>query len=477
MGTPQILYNFVRKKYKHMTDTICAISTANGNGAIAIIRLSGDHAFAIIDQVFRSKKANFQVAKQRAQTIHFGDILEDNQIIDEVLISVFNNPNTYTGEDIVEISCHGSLYIQQKILQLLVKKGARLAAPGEFTQRAYLNGKMDLAQSEAVADLIASSNAASHKIAINQMRGGISHELKALRKELLQFISLIELELDFSEEDVEFADRTALETLLLKIEKIIKNLIASFELGNAIKNGVPVAIVGEPNVGKSTLLNALLNEEKAIVSAIAGTTRDSIEDTLNYKGVAFRFIDTAGLRETEDTVESLGIARTYKKIEQAKVILALFDASDSEEKVVRELHKISERATADKQIILVRNKTDITTGDNWEIHAAGLFAQINISAKTRYNINGLLALIGDAVHINTLENNDVVVSNVRHMEALNLALEALLRAREGLVQGITHDFLAMDIREVIHYLAGITGDEITTDEVLGNIFGQFCIGK
>jgi len=460
-----------------MSETICAISTAAGNGAIAVIRLSGDDAFIITQKVFSAAKPGVNFSNEPGHRVYFGNIKEHDTLIDEVLVSVFKEPKTFTGENVVEISCHGSLYIQQRILQLLIKNGARLAQPGEFTQRAYLNGKMDLSQAEAVADLIASSSAAAHKIAMNQMRGGFSHELAGLRKELLQFISLIELELDFGEEDVEFANRTDLLKLMNNVESIIKNLINSFELGNAIKNGVPVAIVGEPNVGKSTLLNAILNEDRAIVSDIAGTTRDSIEDTLNFNGITLRFIDTAGLRETKDTIESLGIERTYQKIGQAKVILALFDVNDSPAKIEKELHTIFEKAGDDKKVILVRNKVDILKGELKDIEISNIQSQIGISAKKKGNIDALLNQIGVAIHLDALETNEVVVSNVRHMEALSLALSALIRAKEGLQNGITNDFLAMDIREVIHNLAGITGAEITTDEVLGNIFKNFCIGK
>ncbi|MDA3894230.1 MAG: tRNA uridine-5-carboxymethylaminomethyl(34) synthesis GTPase MnmE [Salinivirgaceae bacterium] len=459
-----------------MNDTICAISTAAGNGAIALIRLSGSEAIEVADSIFVSKRKDFSLKNRDTHRVYFGTINDQYTVIDEVLLSIFKVPNTFTGEDVVEISCHGSQYIQQQILHLLIKKGARLAEPGEFTQRAYLNGKMDLSQAEAVADLIASTSAAAHKIAINQMRGGFSNELTGLRADLLQFISLLELELDFGEEDVEFADRTALLKLIEKIEQVIIHLIKSFDLGNAIKNGVPVAIVGEPNVGKSTLLNAILNEEKAIVSDIAGTTRDTIEDTFNYNGVTFRFIDTAGLRETTDTIETLGIERTYQKISEAKIVLALFDANDPNEKVAKELNAIIEKAGEDKKVILVRNKLDLST-EIRDLEIIGLAAQINISAKEKTNIDALLIEIGQAMQLESLENNEVVVSNVRHMEALSQALESLIRAKEGMKSGISNDFLAMDIREVIHYLAGITGEEITTDEVLGNIFGQFCIGK
>ena len=458
-------------------DTICAISTSSGNGAIALVRISGPETFSIVSEIFHSTKKGFDLSVQQSQTLHFGEIREGETLIDEVLVSVFKNPHTYTGEDLVEISCHGSLYIQQKVLHLLVSSGARLAMPGEFTQRAYLNGKMDLSQAEAVADLIASSNAAAHQIAMNQMRGGFSHELSGLRGDLLQFISLIELELDFSEEEVEFADRTALRKLLEKIAQVIQKLIQSFELGNAIKNGVPVAIIGEPNVGKSTLLNALLNKEKAIVSEIAGTTRDAIEDTFNYQGILYRFIDTAGLRHTTDTIENLGIERTYQKIKQAKIVLALFNATDPEEKIQASLQQILEKGGGQKKIILVRNKADLTVNEGTPIKSNAIFSEVTISAKFHHSLDKLLKAISDATQSDALEMGDVIVTNIRHLEALKNALSSLQRAMEGMESGVTHDFLAMDIREVIHYLAGITGSEITTDEVLGNIFGQFCIGK
>lgn len=458
-------------------ETICAISTAPGNGAISLIRLTGPEAFNIAERIFYSRKKDFSLHKQETQTLHFGEIRNSDLLIDEVLLAVFKQPHSYTGEDMVEISCHGSVYIQQTILHLLIKNGAQLAQPGEFTQRAYLNGKMDLSQAEAVADLIASQSEAAHKIAMNQMRGGFSHELSTLRAQLLQFISLIELELDFSEEDVEFADRTQLKKLLLNIEQVITRLIKSFELGNAIKNGVPVAIVGEPNVGKSTLLNAILNEDKAIVSEIAGTTRDTIEDMFNYAGITYRFIDTAGLRHTTDTIESLGIERTYQKVNQAKIVLALFDARDDDAKVISELESLAQKGASDKTVILVRNKIDLLQKETKTLNHPLLFAQVNLSARNNQSVDVLLETIGKATYRDALENNEVIVTNLRHIEALTQALEALQRALEGLEKGITNDFLAMDIREVIHFLAGITGDEISTEEILGNIFSQFCIGK
>jgi len=459
-----------------MNDTICAISTAQGSGAISLLRVSGRNAFSIVSNIFYPTNKK-KIEEQKSQSILFGTIKENNEIIDEVLVSIFKSPNTFTGEDSIEISCHGSLYIQQQILQLLVKNGARLAQPGEFTQRAYLNRKIDLSQAEAVADVIASTNRASHKIAINQMRGGFSNKLKNLRADLLQFISLIELELDFSEEDVEFADRTVLLNLISKIKNIIESLIKSFELGNAIKNGVPIAIIGEPNVGKSTLLNTILNEDKAIVSDIAGTTRDAIEDTFNYNGITFRFIDTAGLRDTTDTIENLGIEKTYDKINQAKIVLALFNAKDSSTKIKKELDSIINKIKDEKHIILVRTKIDEIDYSIQKIDNKNITSQINISAVNNTNINKLLKEISNILQPESIENNDVIVSNIRHIEALTLANESLKRAEDNLQKNISNDFLAMDIRETIHYLAGITGDEISTDEVLGNIFSQFCIGK
>jgi len=457
-------------------DTICAISTVQGNGAIAVLRLSGEKSFSIIDAIFKSINSKKHLSEQATQSLHFGTIYAGETLVDEVLVSVFKAPNSYTGEHLVEISCHGSLYIQKTILRLLVKNGARIANPGEFTQRAYMNGKLDLSQAEAVGDLIASQSKGAHLLAMNQMRGGISNKLQELRAELLQFISLVELELDFSEEDVEFADRAKLETLISKIHKIISNLINSFDLGNAIKNGVPVAIVGEPNVGKSTLLNAILNEDKAIVSDIAGTTRDVIEDTFNLNGIMYRFIDTAGLRKTSDTIETLGIERTYQKIEQAKIVLALFNATDSVEKIDLALNDIFAKAGSDKRIILVFNKLDLATIKNTYSNdkLAGI---VSISAKENNNIEQLIACIEEAYSLSSLDSSDIIVTNARHVEALTLAKEALERVLDGLNSGITNDFLAMDIRETIFHLAGITGEEITTDEILGNIFGQFCIGK
>jgi len=457
--------------------TICALSSAPGSGAIALIRLSGPEAVSIVDAVFISKKHDNPLQKQKSHTVHFGEIKEGEWMIDEVLVSVFKAPNTYTGEDIIEISCHGSVFIQQQLLQLFIRKGARMAGPGEFTQRAYLNGKLDLSQAEAVADLIASGGSEAHRIALNQMRGGVSNELKQLRNELLRFISLIELELDFSEEDVEFADRTQLTALLQRIGQMISRLVHSFSYGNAIKNGIPVAIVGEPNVGKSTLLNALLNDEKAIVSDIAGTTRDSIEDTFVIEGITFRFIDTAGLRQTTDTIESLGIERTYRKIEQASIVLLLVDATDKSINVTKAIDSISQRGLEEKKLILVYNKSDLVSHFQPNITHPALFGQVAISARGLQQLPALVQLISEAARVDKPNQNDVIVSNARHYDALVQAQEALTRAEQGLQNKLSTDFLAMDIREVIHHLAGITGEEITTDEVLGNIFKNFCIGK
>ena len=459
--------------------TICAISTAPGSAAIAVIRLSGPNAIQIADKVFISKKEGKKLINQPPNTIHFGTIQDAEQVIDEVLISIFKAPYSYTGEDSVEISCHGSIYIQQSILQLLIKKGAILAKPGEYTQRAFMNGKMDLSQAEAVADLIASESASAHKIAMQQMRGGFSEEINLLRRELLGFISLIELELDFSEEDVEFADRQQLKRLIVQIEGLLSKLANSFHLGNVIKKGIPVAIVGKPNAGKSTLLNQLLNEDRAIVSEIEGTTRDAIEDTMVLDGITFRFIDTAGIRETIDKIETIGIERTFQKISQAEIVLVLLEA-DEQESMIREQVEKVEQAGKDKKIILLINKLDRT-----EYKIPAFFNQlkikendciIGISAKHGHQMDVLTQELVNIVNLSPIKNNDVVISNVRHYQALKNALEAISRIKSSLEEMIPTDFLAIDIREALHYLGEITG-EITTDEILGNIFKNFCIGK
>lgn len=465
-------------------DTICAISTPPGNGAIAVIRLSGDKAIQITDKIFHPGDKK-KLAKQPANTIHYGIIKDKDKLVDEVVVSLFRSPNSYTGEDVVEISCHGATYIQQLLLRVLLKYGARLAKPGEFTMRAFMNGKMDLSQAEAVADLIASSSAASHRIALKQMRGGFSEEIRNLRNELLSFISLIELELDFSEEDVEFADRKELKILVSRIYSVIHSLSESFSLGNVIKNGVPVAIVGKPNVGKSTLLNALLSEEKAIVSEIEGTTRDAIEDTVNIEGNIFRFIDTAGLRETSDFIENLGIRKTYQKIGQSKIVLLLVDAGDEIDIIYKSYrHILKQTSDDDKDIIIVVNKADLL--DREELQNKFRTSEFSflrkkdmrviISAKDQKMVHKLAGKLVQTIKSATHGENDIIITNIRHYEALVNIGEALLRVKKGMKQNISNDLLAQDIREALHYLGEITGD-ITTDEILGNIFKNFCIGK
>ena len=459
--------------------TICAIATAPGSGAIAIIRLSGKDSITIIESVFHSP-TNKILSKQKGNTVHFGHITDGEEIIDEVLVSIFRNPYSYTGEDSIEVSCHAASYIQQRLLKLFIDKGARLANPGEFTQRAFLNGKMDLSQAEAVADLIASSSASAHKLAMHQMRGGFSKELKKLRDQLLHITTLVELELDFSEEDVEFADREQLMDLAVGIKELIEGLVGSFSLGNAIKNGVPVAIVGNPNVGKSTLLNALLREEKAIVSDIEGTTRDAIEDTINLQGVTFRFIDTAGIRKTKDIVENLGIERTFDKIKKASVVLLLVDAEKDINILKESISKVSEKIDRDNQkFIVVINKTDKINDIDFLVNnlsSKEMDLIIPISAKNNDNTEKLVNELVSTVNLEQLNQTDIIVTNARHYEALCNANESIERVVNGLEMNISGDFLSQDIREVLHYLGSITGD-ISTDEVLGNIFKNFCIGK
>ena len=460
--------------------TICAISTSPGIGAIAVIRLSGSEAIQIADKVFQSPKRDKILADQQANTIHFGQIAFRNEVIDEVVVAIFRAPHSFTGEDIVEISCHGSVFIQQKILEVLVENGARMALPGEFTQRAFLNGKMDLSQAEAVADVIASSNAAAHRLAINQMRGGFSKEINDLRSQLLHFTAMVELELDFAEEEVEFADRTALRQLTEKIEALLRKLKDSFQLGNAIKNGIPVAIVGETNVGKSTLLNVLLNEDKAIVSDIHGTTRDVIEDVVNIHGTAFRFFDTAGIRESDDLIENLGIERSYSKLELATVVLLVVDLQNPYPIVFERINKIRQRISVSQTLIIVANKIDSGLRDTAQQLEVTDFADneklVFIAAKQKKNIDELIELMVHAVNFDAANQEDIIVTNARHFEILKNAHEAILRVLNGLDTGITGDFLAQDIRECLHYLAEITG-EVGTEEVLGHIFKNFCIGK
>lgn len=461
------------------SDIICAISTPPGMGAIAVIRLSGEGCIALVERIYKSP-AGKQLQEATANTVHFGRIMEKGEIVDEVLVTIFHAPHSFTGEESVEIACHGSVYIQQRLLKLLIDTGARLATPGEFTQRAFLNGKMDLSQAEAVADLIASSSAASHRMAINQMKGGFSAELMKLRAELLRITSLLELELDFSEEDVEFADRSELLRLAGNIEALLERLCRSFSLGNVIKNGVPVAIVGNTNVGKSTLLNALLQEEKAIVSDIAGTTRDVIEDTVSLNGITFRFIDTAGIRTTSDEIENMGIERTFSKISQASIVLLLTDLQRGAESFEEYYCEVKKHLTDTAKLIIVLNKTDqvedlLTPQETIRLFTSGEQI-IPISARTGFNLEVLIHELTDVVNLNELNSSDVIVNNVRHYEALLHALSAIQRVHSGLQSDLSGEFISQDIRECLHYLGEITG-EITTDEVLGNIFERFCIGK
>ena len=462
-------------------ETIVALATPSGAGAIAIIRLSGKEAITIAAQVFESVSGK-DITSQKTHTIHLGHIVDDTKVLDQVLLSIFKGPNSYTGEHVIEISCHGSVFIQQQIIQLLLRKGAKMAQAGEFTLRAFLNGKLDLSQAEAVADLIASDNEASHQIAMQQMRGGFSNEIAKLREELLNFASLIELELDFAEEDVEFADRTAFHDLINRIEFVLKRLIDSFAVGNVIKNGIPVAIVGEPNVGKSTLLNALLNEERAIVSDIAGTTRDTIEDELVINGIGFRFIDTAGIRETKDVVESIGIQKTFEKIEQAQVVILLLDAKELQVSGLKfqvEIEKIKNKFPQ-KPLVVILNKVDLLTINEvetirQELETLNLKLE-TISAKQKTGIDELKNTLLSFVNTGALRNNETIVTNTRHYDSLLKALEEIQKVKWGLDSEISSDLMAIDIRSALFFFGEITG-EVTNDELLGNIFANFCIGK
>jgi tRNA modification GTPase len=462
-------------------ETIVALATPSGVGAIAVIRLSGAVAIEVASKVFLSVSGK-DINKQKSHTIHLGHIVDDKKVLDQVLLSIFKNPHSYTGEDVVEISCHGSVFIQQQIIQLLLRRGCRMAQAGEFTLRAFINGKMDLSQAEAVADLIASDNEASHQIAIQQMRGGFSNEIAKLREELLNFASLIELELDFAEEDVEFADRSQFKELLNRIELILKRLIDSFAVGNVIKNGIPVAIVGEPNVGKSTLLNALLNEERAIVSEIAGTTRDTIEDELVIDGIGFRFIDTAGIRETTDQIEGLGIKRTFEKIDQAQVVIYLLDGIKFKvqgSNHISEIEKIRNKYPL-KPLVIVVNKVDVVA----EADIKNIREQLEIlslkletiSAKNKTGIEELKNTLLSFVNTGALRNNETIVTNTRHYDALLKALEEIQKVKQGLLFGLPSDLMAIDIRQALYHLGEITG-QVSNDELLGNIFANFCIGK
>ncbi|WP_349351048.1 MULTISPECIES: tRNA uridine-5-carboxymethylaminomethyl(34) synthesis GTPase MnmE [unclassified Flagellimonas] len=453
------------------TDNIVALATPSGTGAIAVIRVSGPDAITLMDPFFKSIKGK-KLANQKSHTIHLGHIVDDGKVLDEVLVSLFKGPHSYTGENVVEISCHGSPYIQQQIIQLILRNGCRSASAGEFTLRAFLNGKMDLSQAEAVADLIASDSEAAHDIAMQQMRGGFSNEIQELRQELLNFASLIELELDFSQEDVEFADRTQFNELLNRISEVLKKLIDSFALGNVIKNGIPVAIVGQPNVGKSTLLNVLLNEERAIVSEIAGTTRDTVEDHISIKGINFRFIDTAGIRETVDVVEKIGIERTFDKIEKARLIIYLFDGMAFDKK---ELQQIQEKYP-NKRLLPICNKTDLLNPEQIEKITSEIPGVLFLSAKLKTGIPELEQKLLSLVDSGALSGDTTIITNSRHYDALLKALEEIQKVKEGLDMELSSDLMAIDIRQALYHLGEITGN-VTTDDLLGNIFSNFCIGK
>jgi tRNA modification GTPase len=463
-----------------LDDTIVALATAPGSGAIAVIRVSGPNALNYSSLVFEARN-KMSLEKQKTHTLQLGNIKDGERIIDESLVSVFKGNKSYTGENTVEISCHGSPFIQQEIINLLLQKGCRSAQPGEFTLRAFLNGKMDLSQAEAVADLISSDNAASHQLAMRQMRGGFATEIEKLREELLNFASLIELELDFAEEDVEFADRQQFQDLVFKIQKVLSRLIDSFAVGNVLKNGIPVAIVGEPNVGKSTLLNSLLNEDRAIVSDIAGTTRDTIEDEISIGGVGFRFIDTAGIRETTDEIEGLGIKKTFQKIEQAQVVLYLFDSAKIKNEkltllqVKAEVEKIKNKFPG-KPLLIVANKTDFLSEEEKRNFTENLQDLNLISAKKNEGVEVLQEKLLSFVNTGALKSNDAIVTNSRHYDALLKAQEEINKVQEGLNMGLTGDLLAIDIRQALYHFGEISG-QVTNDELLGNIFANFCIGK
>ena len=461
-------------------DTICAIATPSGMGAIAVVRLSGPKAHDIACGLFYQHGKPFPLDRIEGYRAYFGQIVDDRHcdVLDEVLVTFFKTPHSFTGEDSVEISVHGSVFVQQRLLELLIEKGARMAMPGEFTRRAFVNRKFDLAQAEAVADIIASQNEAAHRVAMNQLKGGFSKKLQLLRSKLLDITSLIELELDFSEEDVEFADRTQLKALLDETQIHITKLLDSFRLGNAIKNGVPVAIVGETNTGKSTLLNALLGEDRAIVSDIAGTTRDTIEEVMNLNGTLFRFIDTAGIRETEETIEKIGIERTFRKISEADIVLGLIDRTQSPQAIKESAEFILKKVdTAHQTLVLLLNKSDLCTSacevlDDLKDH---VYIQA-ISAKTGSGLEQLQQTLVEIQQSLNANHDAVLVTNVRHFEALKHASASLDAVHKGLDEGIPTDLVAQDLREALYYLGSITG-EITTEEVLGSIFGRFCVGK
>lgn len=453
-------------------DTIVALATPSGTGAIAVIRLSGPDAIAICNKVFFGK----DLEKQPSHTVHFGTIREEGIIIDEVLATVFVAPSSYTRENSVEVSCHASPYIIQKLINLFIKNGARTAKPGEFTLRAFLNGQLDLSQAEAVADLIASRTEASHNMALRQLRGGFSNELKALRQQLIDFAALIELELDFSEEDVEFANRPQLKALINSIQSVLRKLIKSFDLGNAIKNGIPVVISGKPNVGKSTLLNALLNEERAIVSDIAGTTRDTIEDEINIGGINFRFIDTAGIRETSDKIESIGVEKAYEKIRQSALVIYLFDPEETSAEELRSIVDELGHHTSTDSILLVANKLDKSNEEELKKQYEGLNGMLFISAKDRINLDQFTESLLHKAHVDQLNNDETMISNVRHLEALQKTNEALDDTLRLMDQPFGGELLAFEIKRALHHLGEITGD-ISNEDLLDSIFTRFCIGK
>jgi len=481
--------------YIRNEDTICAPATVPGTGAISVIRVSGPEAFAVADKVVSFKKGS--VAESAGYTMKFGTVRSGEDLIDEVIVSIFRAPHSYTGEDSVEISCHASSYIVSTVMSLLFEAGARAAEPGEFTQRAFLNGKMDLAQAEAVADVIASQNAAAHKVAFKQMKGGFSSELRGMRAELLEIVSLMELELDFSEEEVEFADRQQLDSLLERVISHSGRLIDSFRLGNAIKNGVPVAIAGATNTGKSTLLNALLGEDRAIVSDVHGTTRDTIEETLNIAGVLFRFIDTAGIRETSEVVEQIGIERTFRKISEASIVLGMIDLTRDDQENFTMIRDIIEKVDLSTQILIfLLNKSDVSL-DNKNVILKNFIVSLidnsvfktigdrrtdnkvnilTISAKTGQGIDEVRHILAESQKNLIGNTEETLVTNQRHAQALTEARTSLLRVREGLASALPTDLAAQDIREAIYHLGSIVG-EISSDEVLGNIFANFCIGK
>ena len=461
-------------------DTIAAISTAPGVGGIAVIRISGNQSIEIVSSIFKANKKDVETKTASAYQAIYGTIYECEEEIDKVVVSLFRAPHSFTGEDVVEISCHGSIYIQQRILSLLINKGCRLATAGEFTQRAFFNGKMDLSQAEAVADLINSQTKAAHSVALNQMKGTFSNKLSLLREKLLHLVSLLELELDFGDhEELEFADRKELIQISNELHNEIKKLTSSFSTGNAIKNGIPVSIIGNTNVGKSTLLNHLIGEEKAIVSDIPGTTRDIIEDVVNINGISFRFIDTAGIRSTSDTIEKIGIERSYNAINHSQIVIWVIDGSNYEIEKINDIKQYL--LDSGKIIITVINKIDIATQqqlDTIKLHLSDTLNNILlISAKKEQYIEELTNLLYEKAGISEDINNDIIVNNVRHYEALQHSLESIERIIEGLKNNIPSDFIAQDARETIHYLSEITGGEITTPEVLSNIFSKFCIGK